>query len=133
MLEKLKDTVNLTMKLHISNSRLVADVKADFNKDFPYLKLEFIRSNGHRETAIYSKDRVTEDSDIGAIRTKQFEGEIEYNENSSVADFENKFYELFGLNVQIFRRSGNIWLETTMTDNWTLKMQNEHGREITEI
>ena len=120
------------MKLHISNKRSIAEVKADFNKDFPYLKLEFMRSNGHRETTNYNKDRVSGESNIGMIRTKQFEGEMEYTENSSVADFENRFYDLFGLNVQIFRRSGNVWLETTMTDNWTLKMQNEHGREITE-
>lgn len=122
----------MRMKLHISNKRSIAEVKADFNKDFPYLKLEFMRSNGHRETTNYNKDRVSGESNIGMIRTKQFEGEMEYTENSSVADFENRFYDLFGLNVQIFRRSGNVWLETTMTDNWTLKMQNEHGREITE-
>ena len=43
---------------------------------------------------------------------------------------EKIFKDQFSLAVQVFRRSGNLWLETTMTDNWTLRQQNEHGREI---
>ena len=49
----------------------------------------------------------------------------------TVTDFENALMDQFGLSAQVFRRSGNIWLETTITDYWTLKQQNEHGREIT--
>jgi hypothetical protein len=30
----------------------------------------------------------------------------------------------------VFRKSGNLWLETTMTDDWTLQQQNDHGYEI---
>jgi hypothetical protein len=37
---------------------------------------------------------------------------------------------LFGVPVQILRKSGKIWLETTMTDHWTLLQQNQHGEEI---
>jgi hypothetical protein len=32
--------------------------------------------------------------------------------------------------VQVSRKSGTLWLETTMTDSWTLGQQNEHGREL---
>ena len=32
--------------------------------------------------------------------------------------------------AQLFRRSGNLWLDTTITDLWTLQRQNEHVREI---
>jgi hypothetical protein len=49
----------------------------------------------------------------------------------TVTDFENALMDQFGLSAQVFRRSGNLWLETTITDYWTLKQQNEHGREIT--
>jgi hypothetical protein len=120
------------MKIHISNERSVAELKAQFNEDFPYLKLEVAKSNGHREKINYNKNIVKDESKIQEIRTKQYEGEIDYNEMTTVADFENQLYDVFGINVQVFRKSGKIWLETTMTDNWTLKMQNDHGREITE-
>ena len=49
----------------------------------------------------------------------------------SVADLEKAFMNKFGLLTQVFRRSGNIWLETSITDGWSLKQQNDLGREIT--
>jgi hypothetical protein len=35
-----------------------------------------------------------------------------------------------GLYVQVFRKSGKVWLETTATDNWSLYKQNEEGQEL---
>jgi hypothetical protein len=49
----------------------------------------------------------------------------------SVKQLEKNFSEKCLLNVQVQRRSGNVWLETTITDNWSLEHQNDHGREIT--
>jgi len=121
------------MNLHVSNLRTVAEVKADFNRFFPYLRLEFTKNNGQSSNGNTTKERIPDDLIIGSIRVKKNEGEIEFSENSTVQEFESLFFDKFGLNVQVYRRSGNIWLETTMTDNWTLRMQNEHGREITEI
>ena len=37
------------------------------------------------------------------------------------------FKEIYDLNVQVFRRSGNIWLQTTATDHLSLSAQNEKG------
>jgi len=59
-------------------------------------------------------------------------GELELNDEMTVGELENSFLEKFWLNVQVSRRSGNLWLETTMTDKWTLKQQNDHGRELSE-
>lgn len=120
------------MKIHFSNNRLVSDIQGEFNTAFPYLKIEFLKQTGLRIKANYSKNIVVPETKLSAIKEIQADADIEFDENITVSDFENKIYELFGINIQVFRRSGNIWLETTMTDNWTLKMQNEHGREITE-
>jgi len=61
---------------------------------------------------------------------KKEEGELDIPDTLTVGELENLFMDRFGLSVQVFRRSGNLWLETTMTDNWTLKQQNDHGKEI---
>ncbi|MBK6949217.1 MAG: hypothetical protein IPH16_15200 [Haliscomenobacter sp.] len=45
----------------------------------------------------------------------------------TVREFEQAFYDTYGLNVQVFRRSGNIWIQTTATDSWTLAEQNRKG------
>jgi len=58
-------------------------------------------------------------------------GDLLIEETMSVADLEKAFKDQFGLMAQVFRRSGNIWLETSITDKWSLKQQNELGKEIT--
>jgi hypothetical protein len=55
---------------------------------------------------------------------------LDINDDTTVTDFENALIDQYGLSAQVFRRSGNLWLETTITDYWTLKQQNDHGREI---
>jgi hypothetical protein len=45
----------------------------------------------------------------------------------TVAELERLFVENFGLNAQVFRRSGTLWLQTSATDNWTLAEQNRKG------
>jgi hypothetical protein len=59
-------------------------------------------------------------------------GELALNDLMTVGELENSLLENFGLNVQVSRRSGTLWLETTMSDKWTLKQQNDHGRELSE-
>lgn len=57
---------------------------------------------------------------------------ISFSDQTSVQELEKQMEEGFGLHVQVFRRSGNIWLETTVTDEWTLAFQNEQGQELSE-
>lgn len=47
-----------------------------------------------------------------------------------INELEKLVFKKFGLDVQVSRKSGVLWLETTMTDGWTLLKQNEHGREV---
>jgi hypothetical protein len=55
---------------------------------------------------------------------------IEFHDTTSVQDLEQLIWDAFGLSVQVFRKSGNLWLETTVTDQWSLAYQNEQGREL---
>jgi hypothetical protein len=49
-----------------------------------------------------------------------------------VSELEELFQEVFGLSVQIFRKSGENWLQTTTTDFWTLNQQNNKGKDMCE-
>ena len=119
------------MKLLIKDTVSIRDLQLAFNNLFPFLKLEFFR-NGTMLEKMYSLNKLLpQDSTIGEIWKRKEDAEIDINENTRVKDLEKTFMDKFGLTIQIFRKSGNLWLETTMTDNWTLKQQNEHGKEIT--
>jgi hypothetical protein len=69
---------------------------------------------------------------LAEIKSFKGDGKIEINQNMTVDALEHEFENTFGLYVQVFRKSGRIWLETTATDEWTLLQQNQEGKELSE-
>jgi hypothetical protein len=119
------------MQLSIHGDRLISDVQKEFNSAYPFLKLEFFR-NGQEKQNMYSAiQRISQHHKLkDCWKVKKDNGFVDVDESMTVLELENAFMDEFGLSVQVFRKSGNIWLETTMTDHWTLKRQSDHGREI---
>lgn len=119
------------MHLSITAEKKISEVQHDFSAEYPFLKIEFFRNGLKRKERYPAHLQIPNNRTIQEARSMQKgEGEMEIADDMSVADLENMFMDRYSLSVQVFRRSGNIWLETTMTDNWTLRQQNEHGREI---
>lgn len=121
----------MAMKIEITDNKTIAALKEEFHAMFPYLKMEvFIKpqpSNG-----ISAKDMIRySDSTIAQFRTMHNNGYISITPQTTVAELEQTFRKQYGLSVQVFRRSGSVWLETTVTDSWTLQEQNEQGETLT--
>lgn len=116
------------MIIEINKNRAIADLQYDFSRLYPFLKLDFYKNtNGRLGSFIKQKyNKIT----LLNIAGNQKEGDLEITDFMSVGELEKTFQNRFGMAVQVSRKSGTIWLETTMTDNWTLKQQNEHGREL---
>jgi|RhiMetdeSRZDD1v2_1073273.scaffolds.fasta_scaffold01620_30 hypothetical protein len=116
------------MYLQINGEHLVSEVQKNFTSLFPWLKIEFFKC-GEQHPAfktIPSSWQLRE-----AWHLKKDKGLLKICDCMTVADLEHTFMEEFGLTVHVFRRSGNGWLRTTMTDRWTLHQQNDSGEEIT--
>ena len=114
--------------LKVRKDRLVSDIQEEFNGAFPFLKIEFYKKTGsiagNAARQVISKSVPL--SKAGLMR----EGILKIDDNMSVGELEHIFCDQYGANVQVSRKSGSLWLETTMTDKWTLRQQNEHGREL---
>jgi len=121
----------MNMHLHIAPNRLISEVQKDFNNMFPFLKIEFFNNKSLSRSEFSAKQIIPPTRKVGDGQLALKEGEIVIEEEMKVNELENKLKDQFNLAVQVFRKSGNLWLETTMTDNWTLLQQNNHGREIT--
>ncbi|HCA82653.1 MAG TPA: hypothetical protein DEP18_02620, partial [Flavobacteriales bacterium] len=52
------------------------------------------------------------------------------NGHAKVKTFEHNWKEIAGLWVQVFRKSGNVWLQTTVTDDLSLADVNRFGEEM---
>jgi hypothetical protein len=116
--------------LHLSPNKFIYALRDEFGAIYPFLNLEFYKLQESDPNLVVRK-HITHQGLLRLAGLK-IQGDIELNDNMSVGELEKQLFERFGLNAQVTRQSGNIWLETTMTDKWTLRQQNEHGREITK-
>lgn len=113
--------------MYITDTKTLREVKMEFQDKFPFLKLEFYKSRHAEGQGSLEKDHLDESVTIGHARQEHNEGELGIHGNVKVSTLEQSFQDMYGLNVQVFRRSGEIWLQTTSTDEWTLAEQNEKG------
>ncbi len=118
------------MEIRINDSRAISAIQEEFNRAFPYLKIEFFK-HGHRSgEGSPLDDMIPADTNIGSWRTKHGEADFHIDGNMTVEQVEKAMEEKFGIAAQIFRLSGKVWLETTVTDSWTLAEQNDTGKEM---
>lgn len=122
---------SIVMKvIKINKPVRVSEIKTAFNNEFPFLKIEFFKKSHKTMQGSLKKDIVLDDfltPELG------IENEIVISETMLVSELEKQFYEKLKLSTQVFRKSGKSWLETTFTDSWTLKKQNEEGLELSNI
>ena len=67
---------------------------------------------------------------IGSIREIAYDGYIQIEPSMTVLQVEKAFWDSFGLEVQIFRKSGRNWLMTHSSDLWTLEEQDKKAEEM---
>lgn len=121
------------MKITINDHRKIYAIQEEFNQLFPYLKLEFF-SKPHKKGGATSKKFIKHNSKtLGECRTIHDTGEMTIVPGMTVSELEQSFGDVYGLGVQVFRKSGKTWLETTVTDNWTLEEQNNQGEELSKV
>lgn len=117
------------MFLLLSQDKTLNEIQQFFSSRYPFLKLEFYRLEGRDKFAGAKRKQLSHSLTLKAAGLEK-NGVVDITNNMTVSDLEKIFAQQFGLNVQVSRKSGIVWLETTMTDQWSLQKQNEHGREI---
>lgn len=119
------------MEILIDDNTLLSDIQKEFNTHFPYLKLEFFEFDISGKSVNSKEHLITNTQQpINKIRHIHLAGHISMNGHQKVSTFEQHFRENLGVNVQVFRKSGNAWLQTITTDSWTLAEQNKKGEEM---
>lgn len=113
----------------INNQKSIKQIQEEFGAKYPFLKLEFFK-NSHSVYEGSSKREMVYKKQLTHLHKA---GEIILSDEMTVGELEQKFKEQFDLNVQVFRKHGNSWIETTVTDSWSLHKQNEEGKTLSEL
>jgi hypothetical protein len=119
--------------LSIQRDQPLLELQKQFNDIFPYLKIEFF-AEPHVAGQLSPKNKMVQaGSRVCDVQKVIKSGKIDADENMTVTELEQLLSDSFGLHAQVFRKSGRIWLETSATDNWTLKQQNEEGKSLQQL
>ena len=121
------------MKIVITDNRKIQQLQEQFSAAFPFLKLEFFSKPHKPGAGTAARLRKPVDKTIGECRRKTNRGHLNIDPDMTVAELEQRFRDTYGLNVQVFRKSGKVWLETTVTDGWTLDEQNRQGEMLSSL
>jgi len=116
------------MKIELSVDNTILDVQEAFHRVFPYLKLEFFNHKHGEYEGSVAQDRIRDTNrTLGSIEGNPHSGVLSIEPEMPTWQLEHLFEQEFGLHVQVFRKSGTLWLETSRTDDLTLDMQNAKG------
>lgn len=116
------------MQLHLTADTTIAEIQKEFHHYYSYLKIEFYSEPHKAGELSREKYRIAHDKKISEVGKKSANGIYEWDVETTVKTFEKGLFDMCGLSVQVFRKSVNIWLETSITDKWTLEKQNQEAR-----
>lgn len=120
------------MKITINDRRKIFAIKEEFNTIFPFLQLEFFSKPQTLGGPPAKKIVKMSSKTIGESRTMHNSGDITISKEMTVGELEQRFSDVYGLGIKVLRKSGNIWLETTKTEDWTLEAQNFEGEALSK-
>ena len=116
------------MEMYISEDATVNCLQEAFREAYPCLKLDFYQQPHEAGKGPVAAMRVPPETPIEDIRMQHNFGWINISHQRTAAELEHDFGHEYGLNAQVLRKSGDLWLETTRTDNRTLQQLNEEGK-----
>ena len=113
------------MCLHSSRLQLFRALQDEFSKAYPFLRIEFAHppDKGWIRTSTEDEDQRCQAADI-------LKESIGLADGLTVAELEHEVKAWFGMPVQLLRKSGKVWMDTSHTSDWSLKKQNDAGRAI---
>jgi hypothetical protein len=112
------------MELSLAPNMTIAYLNEAFRFFYPNLKLVFFQKTFSDSQKLAENVRIIDESFyLKDLSLKKVRGIIQIDDDESTGNFEADLEENFGLHVEVFRRSGDLWLLTTLSDAHSLAEQ----------
>ncbi len=106
------------MEIRIEAGEPFEEIQKKFCEKFPYLKIECL-----------CDDSLTDENQEKNLKSCN-DCAIIINDNTTVADLLSQFNKMLHLTIKVLRKSNNLWIETSLTDSWTLEKQNAASKRF---
>lgn len=115
----------LKKQIQINNETFLKDIQTSFNTYYPYLKIEFSEAKKYPlEPRLKNDHYSTQVKDLSLLQNPVA---IDVSNERTVEEMIKDFEKNTGTNINVYRKSGNIWNLITLTGSWTLESQNNAG------
>ena len=111
----------------IDDGKLAGDVQKEFNTIFPYLRIEFLRSST-RHSDLRTTQKMYPLSSNEPIGNGG--KELKVAPSTTVAELKKMLLDSFNLQAMVYRKSGSMWIETSLTEDWSLERQNHEAEQM---
>lgn len=103
----------------------------EFSSCFPYLQIEQLSVSEPKHKDIQNNYKISLSTPKLNFPKKVFkEGFLQIREDMPVYQLIELFHKNFGIKLRVMRKSGNNWISINLTNDWTLKRQNDQGQEL---
>lgn len=118
------------MILHITAETRIKNIQNEFNSLYPFLRIDFLKDYFANRKTTQKSQKLNPEEFINPADKTLKDYDINVSGNRTVAQVKEDFKVFFLLAIEVFRKSGNVWIETSLTDDWTLEQQNKEGGSI---
>jgi hypothetical protein len=112
------------VKILIDNDKSLGDIQREFSLHYLFLRIEFFKSN--ESNGLIRREKLKDEYRLDTKNSIS----INIGRDRTINDVKKDFFEKADLIVQIYRKSGNVWVETSHTNHWPLEQQNFEGEQM---
>lgn len=121
------------MELNFNQNTTIGDIKGQFSKYFKHVRLEFYHHSHKNRAASAKEDQILDHVTLGYLTGLKASAHTEFDQTVKISELEQIFERDFGLHIQVFREYGGSWLQTTLSDHWTLQMAEMEANDLERV
>lgn len=115
------------MHIDINDNTRLKEILDVFTRHYPYLSLSFYTAIHHKYESSSEKDFIDPDKTIGQVRKTHISALLEIQPTYKTSEVEKEFQQKVGIGVQVLKKEGENWEQTSGLDNLSLKDLNIMG------
>lgn len=118
------------MMIEILDKMLLQDVQDGFQRCYPNLWIDFFYDHNLPGTLHVTPEKIKPGTPISRLTVFKKDVLLDIDSNKTVTQLEKHFLDELGVQVKVMRKSGNVFVGTPYTNDWTLDAQNAAGGQI---
>jgi hypothetical protein len=113
------------MKIDINDHRKLHAIQEEFSAHFPNLRLEFYSRPSHTGGKHPEKIVHQGSKTLGDCRNIHTKGTLTISPAMTVSDLQNNFDEVYGVRVEVLKKTAGGWAEPADKNKLSLQEQNQ--------